>query len=60
MEERVQGVKDPKGSSEMLLDLIDQGEWGGTKKDIAEIERMLKALIRSFKNRPLTPGIPEP
>jgi len=37
------------------LDLIDKGEWGALKKDIAEIERMLKALIKSLENRHLAP-----
>ena len=39
------------------LVLIDKGEWGVLKKDIAEIERMLKALIKSLENRRLTPGL---
>jgi len=30
------------------LDLIKKGELGALKKDIAEIERMLKALIKSL------------
>jgi len=37
------------------LDLIEKGELGTTKKDIAEIERMLKALIKSLENKPLKP-----
>jgi len=37
------------------LDLIDNGELGTTKKDISEIERMLKALIKSLENKPLKP-----
>ena len=37
------------------LDLIEKGEMGTLKKDIAEIERMLKALIKSLENKPLTP-----
>ena len=32
------------------LDLIKKGELGTLKKDIAEIERMLKALIKSLEN----------
>ena len=32
--------------------LIDKGEWGALKKDIAEIERMLKALIKYLKTDP--------
>ncbi len=37
------------------LDLIEKGELGTAKKDIAEIERMLKALIKSLENKPLKP-----
>jgi len=37
------------------LDLIEKSELGPLKKDIAEIERMLKALIKSLENRPLDP-----
>jgi len=37
------------------LDLIEKGELGTAKKDIAEIERMLKALIKSLENKPLNP-----
>jgi hypothetical protein len=37
------------------LDLVDKRKWGALKKDIAEIERMLKALIKSLQKRPLTP-----
>jgi four helix bundle protein len=37
------------------LDLIEKGELGQLKKDIAEIERMLKALIKSLENKPLNP-----
>ena len=37
------------------LDLIEKGELGTLNKDIAEIERMLKALIKSLKNKPLDP-----
>ena len=37
------------------LDLIDKGELGTLKRDIAEIERMLKALIKSLENKPLNP-----
>jgi len=28
---------------------------GALKKDIAEVERMLKALIKSLENKPLNP-----
>ncbi len=56
-----------KGSSEMLkkykeqillagdLGLIEKCVLGRLKKDIAEIERMLKALIKSLKNKPWNP-----
>jgi four helix bundle protein len=37
------------------LDLIEKGELGKLKKDIAEIERMLKALIKSLENKHLNP-----
>ncbi len=37
------------------LDFVEKGELGTTKKDIAEIERMLKALIKSLENKPLNP-----
>jgi four helix bundle protein len=37
------------------LDLILKSELGPLKKDIAEIEGMLKALIKSLENIPLTP-----
>jgi len=37
------------------LDLIEKGEWGTLKKDIAEVERMLKALIKSLENNALNP-----
>jgi hypothetical protein len=37
------------------LDLIEKSELGPLKKDIAEIERMLKALIKSLENKPLNP-----
>ncbi len=40
------------------LDLIEKGELGKLKKDIAEIERMLKALIKSLENKPLNPRPP--
>ena len=35
------------------LDLTEKGDWGILKEDTAEIERMLKALLRSFENKPL-------
>ena len=34
------------------LDLIKKDELGTVKKDIEEIERMLKALIKSLENKP--------
>jgi four helix bundle protein len=37
------------------LDLIEKSELGILKKDIAEIERMLRVLIKSLENKPLTP-----
>jgi four helix bundle protein len=37
------------------LGFIEKGELGTIKKDIAEIERMLKALIKSLENKPLNP-----
>jgi four helix bundle protein len=37
------------------LDLIEKGELGILNKAIAEIERMLKALIKSLENKPLPP-----
>ena len=37
------------------LYLIEKSELGILKKDIAEIERMLRALIKSLENKPLTP-----
>ena len=35
------------------LSLIEKGVMGRLKKDIAEIERILKALIKSLENKPL-------
>jgi hypothetical protein len=37
------------------LDLIEKGESGTLNKDIGEIERMLKALIKFLENKPLNP-----
>jgi len=37
------------------LDLIEKGELGTLSKAIAEIEKMLKALIKSLENKPLNP-----
>ena len=37
------------------LGYIGKGQLGTAKKDIAEIERMLKALIKSLENKHLNP-----
>jgi four helix bundle protein len=37
------------------LELIEKDVLGKLKKDIAESERMLKALIKSLENKPLNP-----
>ena len=37
------------------LDFIEKGELDTLQKDIAEIERMLKALIKSLENKSLNP-----
>ena len=37
------------------LHLIEKSELGKLKKDIAEVERMLKALIKSLENIPWNP-----
>ena len=37
------------------LNFIEKGERDSLKKGIAEIERMLKGLIKSLENKPLTP-----
>jgi hypothetical protein len=37
------------------LDLIEKGDLGILKKEIAEIEKMLKDLIKSLENKPLNP-----
>jgi four helix bundle protein len=37
------------------LSYIEKGELGTAKKDISEIERMLKALIKSLENKHLNP-----
>jgi len=34
---------------------MEKGELGTAKKDMAEIERMLKALIKSLENKHLNP-----
>jgi four helix bundle protein len=40
------------------LDLIEKGVLDKLKEDIAEIERMLKVLIKSLENKPLNPRPP--
>ena len=37
------------------LGFIDKGERGTAKQEIAEIEKMLKALIKTLENKHLTP-----
>jgi len=37
------------------LDLIGKGEMDTIKNEIADVERMLKALIKSLENKPLGP-----
>ena len=37
------------------LDLIEKGEMEKLIKDIAEIERILKALVKSLESKPLNP-----
>ncbi len=37
------------------LDFIEKGVLDKLKEDIAEIEGMLKALIKSLENKPLNP-----
>ena len=37
------------------LDLIEKSKLRPLKKDLAEIERMLRALIKSLENKPLNP-----
>jgi four helix bundle protein len=37
------------------LDLVEKSELGTIEKDIAEIERMLAALIKSLEKKPLNP-----
>ena len=39
------------------MDLIEKGEMETIKNDIADVERMLKALIKSLENKPLDPWI---
>ena len=38
-----------------VLDLIEKGELGTLNKDIGEIERMLKTLIKSLENNHWNP-----
>ncbi len=44
-----------RGSRQGDLGLIEKGELGTAKKDMAEIERMSKALIKSLENKHLNP-----
>ena len=37
------------------LDLIEKGQWDTLNKNIAEVERMLKALIKSLENKHSNP-----
>ena len=37
------------------LGFIEKGELETTKQDIAEVERMLKALIKTLENKHLNP-----
>jgi len=37
------------------LEILLAGEWGTLNKNIGEIGRMLKALIKSLENKPLNP-----
>jgi hypothetical protein len=67
--QRIQGVEGPriqvkskKHSKRVTyillaknLGFIDKRELGTRKKDIAEIEKMLKALIKSLENKPSNP-----
>ncbi len=39
----------------LFLGFIEKDELSTAKKDIAEVERMLKALIKSLENKPLNP-----
>ena len=50
---RIQGVKEPRGR--VIAKKQKDSELGTLNNDIAEIERMLKALIKSLKNKPLNP-----
>ena len=37
------------------LNYLKDGKLEGLKTDLSEVERMLKALIRSLENKPLNP-----
>ncbi len=37
------------------LDFIEKGELGTAKKNMTEIERMLKAMVKSLENKPFPP-----
>ena len=51
--ERIQGVKGPR--NRVIAKKQKDSELGPLNKDISEIERMLKALIKSLENKPLNP-----
>jgi len=55
----VKSKKNSKKGTQILLagvlDLIEKGELSTLNKDIAEIEKMLKAPITSLENKPLNP-----
>ncbi len=51
---RIQGVE-WNTKDLQRFESIEKGVSGRLKKDIAEIERMLKALIKSLENKPLNP-----
>jgi four helix bundle protein len=42
------------------LGYLDKESLSGLQRDIGEVERMTKALIKSLENKHLTPGILEP
>jgi len=52
--QRVQGVKDSRVRLKCKR-ITKKGELGAAKKEIAEIKRMLKALIISIENKHLDP-----
>ena len=52
--QRFKGSSDPPQNRRTRM-LKNYKNWVHYKKDIAEIERMLKALIKSLENEPLNP-----